>query len=134
MIKLYEFMLKAEKKLLKDIEKAIPEYDELIDKANEIEIKKFVPNFNLKNLLIKAKNFFKLREDRKNETELEEAEINTSRLMNLTYDLSTQLNQIRYKVRKTPEEKARMQQIIKELEIIKRDINSLVGMIDQNNN
>ena len=54
--------------------------------------------------------------------------------MNLTYDLSTQLNQIRYKVRKTPEEKARMQQIIKELETIKRDVNSLVEMIDQNNN
>ena len=65
MIKLYEFMLKAEKKLLKDIEKAIPEYDELIEKANEIEIKKFVPNFNLKNLLIKAKDFLKLRENKK---------------------------------------------------------------------
>ena len=133
MLDLYEFLQRAEKKLMNDIDEAIPAYDKLINQANEIGIKKFIPNVDLKGLLNKAKGVLKIRKSKMDEhqNELEMAELNVNKLMNITYDLSNQLNQIRYKVRKSPEDKVRMKEIINELEVIRKDIDNLMGMTSE---
>jgi hypothetical protein len=133
MLDLYEFLQRAEKKLINDIDEAIPAYDKLIKQANEIGIKKFLPNIDLKGLLNKAKGALKVKKDKMDEhqNELEMAELNVNKLMNITYDLSSQLNQIRYKVRKSPEDKVRMKEIINELEVIRKDIDSLMEMTSE---
>ena len=133
MLDLYEFLQRAEKKLMNDIDEAIPAYDKLIKQANEIGIKKFLPNIDLKGLLNKAKGALKVKKDKMDEhqNELEMAELNVNKLMNITYDLSSQLNQIRYKVRKSPEDKVRMKEIINELEVIRKDIDSLMEMTSE---
>jgi hypothetical protein len=133
MLDLYEFIQRAEKKLMNDIDEAIPAYDKLIKQANEIGIKKFLPNIDLKGLLNKAKGALKVKKDKMDEhqNELEMAELNVNKLMNITYDLSSQLNQIRYKVRKSPEDKVRMKEIINELEVIRKDIDSLMEMTSE---
>jgi hypothetical protein len=133
MLDLYEFLQRAEKKLINDIDEAIPAYDKLIKQANEIGIKKFLPNIDLKGLLNKAKGALKVKKDKidEHQNELEMAELNVNKLMNITYDLSSQLNQIRYKVRKSPEDKVRMKEIINELEVIRKDIDSLMEMTSE---
>ena len=133
MLDLYEFLQRAEKKLMNDIDEAIPAYDKLIKQANEIGIKKFLPNIDLKGLLNKAKGALKVKKDKidEHQNELEMAELNVNKLMNITYDLSSQLNQIRYKVRKSPEDKVRMKEIINELEVIRKDIDSLMEMTSE---
>lgn len=133
MLDLYEFLQRAEKKLMNDIDEAIPAYDKLIKQANEIGIKKFMPNVDLKGLLNKAKGVLKIKKNKidEHQNELEMAELNVNKLMNITYDLSSQLNQIRYKVRKSPEEKVRMKEIINELEVIRKDIDSLMEMTSE---
>lgn len=133
LLDLYEFLQRAEKKLMSDIDEAIPAYDKLINQANEIGIKKFIPNVDLKGLLNKAKSVLKIKKSKidEHQNELEMAELNVNKLMNITYDLSSQLNQIRYKVRKSPEEKVRMKEIINELEVIRKDIDSLMEMTSE---
>ena len=133
MLDLYEFIQRAEKKLMNDIDEAIPAYDKLINQANEIGIKKFIPNVDLKGLLNKAKSVLKIKKSKidEHQCELEMAELNVNKLMNITYDLSSQLNQIRYKVRKSPEDKVRMKEIINELEVIRKDIDSLMEMTSE---
>ena len=130
MLDLYEFLQRAEKKLMNDIDEAIPAYDKLIKQANEIGIKKFLPNIDLKGLLNKAKGALKVKKDKidEHQNELEMAELNVNKLMNITYDLSSQLNQIRYTVRKSPEDKVRMKEIIIELEVNRKDKDSLMEM------
>lgn len=120
MLKTYRMLQKMEKKLIKDMEELSDEYDTLIAQANEIEIEDYKPDFKLKDLFEKAKAIlFKRKRD--SETD------DLKKLVALSYDVSAELNQLRYKARKTPEEITRQQELIRTLEETRIKIGELTS-------
>lgn len=120
MLKTYKMLQKVEKKLLKDMEELSEEYEVLLEQAKEIEIEDYKPDFNLRELFEKAKRIlFKRRRD--SETD------DLKKLVTLSYDVSAELNQLRYKARKTPEEITRQKELINTLEETRRKIEELTS-------
>ncbi len=118
MLKTYRMLQKYEEKLLKGMDELSSEYDELLKQAKDIEIEDYKPDFKLKELFEKAKEILRKRR-RDNETD------DLKKLVNISYDISAELNQIRYKARKTPEEITRQQELIETLEELRKRISEL---------
>ena len=120
MLKTYRMLQKMENKLIKDMEELSEEYDTLIVQAKEIEIEDYKPDFKLRDLFEKARAIlFKRKRD--SETD------DLKKLMSLSYDVSAELNHLRYKARKTPEEITRQKELICALEETRIKIGELTN-------
>lgn len=120
MLKTYKMLQKVEKKLLKDMEELSEEYELLLEQAKEIEIEDYKPNFKLRDLFEKAKRILFRKKNA-----VEQDDLKT--LVALTYDISAELNQIRYKAKKTPEELQRQTELIQALDETRRRISELTN-------
>lgn len=129
LLETYEFLQKAEKKLMKDIKKATPEYKEILDRAKEYGITKYIPNEDLMKSLEKASLLLKTKDEITNKVinEYEKtAETNVNNIIDISYDISSELNQLRYKLRKTPEDRQRINELMRHLETVRNKIDDLI--------
>jgi hypothetical protein len=122
MINIFKRIQKFEKRVLNDMNNLYSEYETLLEQADEIDMEEYNPDSKLIEKFEKAKEILAskgiIREGR--ETDLDDLEA-------LISDLRAELNQIRYKAKKTPEEVKRQKELIYTLEEARRKISEITN-------